>query len=205
MRVYLLFILLVPTSYILKNIPTSDDSSYNNDFTTLVTKSQEAFEFCKQNNFDTSFCILIDMSIHSGKNRLFIWGFSTNSVLNKGLCSHGCGENSWGEDETKTFPKFSNTPDSHKSSLGKYKIGKRGYSQWGIHVNYKLHGLDSSNDKAYKRVIVLHSWDMVQNSETYPKGSPEGWGCPAVSNEMMKIVDNKLQKTKNPVLLWIYK
>jgi hypothetical protein len=51
--------------------------------------------------------------------------------------------------------------------------------------------------------VVLHSWNAVQNKEIYPKYSPLSWGCPAVSNEFMKVLDEKLKVTEKPVLLWI--
>lgn len=86
---------------------------------------------------------------------------------------------------------------------GKFKIGKRDYSSWGIHVKYVLHGLEKSNFNAEDRVVVLHSWDAVSNQEVYPQVSPLSWGCPAVSNEFMKKLDEKLKASKKPVLLWI--
>lgn len=170
----------------------------------LSTKANQALTFCKENDLDTTFCILVDMSIHSGKNRLFVYDFQTNKVVNEGLCSHGCGKAPWGSDQTKTAPVFSNLHESHCSSLGKYKIGTRGYSNWGIHVNYKLHGLEQTNSNAYARQIVLHSWNNVNNEETFPYGAPEGWGCPAISNELMKKLDLKLKQAQKPVLLWMY-
>ena len=115
-----------------------------------------------------------------------------------------CGNKPWSGDMTKTSPVFSNTPDSHLSSLGKYRIGKRGYSNWGIHVNYRLHGLESTNSNAFSRDIVLHSWESVADLETYPKGTPEGWGCPAVSDNTMRELDSLLQNSGENVLLWIY-
>ncbi len=48
---------------------------------------------------------------------------------------------------------------------------------------------------AYRRLIVLHSWESDSNIPIYPNGTPEGWGCPAVSNDMMKILDKKLKAT----------
>ncbi|MFD0962986.1 murein L,D-transpeptidase catalytic domain-containing protein [Pseudofulvibacter geojedonensis] len=168
------------------------------------TKALEALAYAKKNNFNTHYTILVDMSIHSGKKRLFVWDFKEQKIIKQGLCSHGCCSEPWGADYTKEKPVFSNTPDSHCSSLGKYKIGKRGYSNWGINVNYKLHGLESSNSNAFKRVIVLHSWKEVADTETYPNGTPEGWGCPAVSNSLMKELDNLLQKETKPLLFWIY-
>jgi len=170
----------------------------------LEEKAKEAKEFCKQNNLDTNYCVLIDMRVHSGKNRMVIWDFSNDSILDQGMVSHGCCELPWGSDLSKTSPVFSNVPESHCSSLGKYRIGKRGYSQWGINVNYKLHGLEKSNSKAYERFIVLHSWEAISEEECYPNGTPEGWGCPAVSNAFMKRLDARLKDKKKDILLWIF-
>jgi predicted aconitase len=86
---------------------------------------------------------------------------------------------------------------------GKYKIGKRDSSQWGIKIKYWLHGLEKSNETAVDRVVVLHSWEAVSNEEVYPEVSPLSWGCPAVSNDFMKKLDEKLKIAKKPVLLWI--
>lgn len=169
--------------------------------TTSINK--EALNFCIQNKLNTDFYILIDMSNHSGKERLFVYDFKTDSILLSGLCSHGCGNKLWSGDMTKTFPGFSNTPNSHLSSLGKYRIGKRGYSNWGIHVNYRLHGLEETNSNAFSRDIVLHSWEKVADHEIFPNGTPEGWGCPAVSNKIMEKLDKLLRHSKKPVLLWI--
>lgn len=171
----------------------------------LRTKAKEAKKYCAKNSYNTSFCVLVDMNIHSGKKRAYLWSFSKDTIVEAGMCSHGCGKSPWGETSTKNSPVFSNVPDSHCSSLGKYKIGKRGYSSWGIHVNYKLYGLETTNSNAYKREIVLHSWEDVPASEVFPFGIPEGWGCPAVSNIFMKALDAKLKEASTPVLLWIFK
>jgi len=176
-----------------------------NELSLLEIKAKKAYEYCSKKNLNTTYCILVNMNIHSGKNRLYVWDFTTNSILKTGLCSHGCCDSIWGEDETKLDPTFSNVHESHCSSLGKYKIGKRGYSNWGIHVNYKLHGLEKSNTNAYDRFIVLHSWEMIGDQESFPYGTAEGWGCPAVSNKLMKYLDNKFKKNTKAPLLWIYK
>jgi len=67
-----------------------------------------------------------------------------------------------------------------------------------------LDGKEQTNSNAIKRAIVLHSWEEVPNDEVYPNGTPEGWGCPAVSNESMIKIDSVLQKNKK-VLFWIIK
>ena len=191
--------LLMALLPLFSSVQPSGESQIN-----LTAKAQEALTFCQQNDMNTDFCLLVDMGIHSGKNRIFIYQFNSDSVLSKGLCSHGCCSGAWGGDDSKENPKFNNIPESHCSSLGKYKVGARGYSNWGININYKLHGLESSNSKAYERVIVLHSWNMVGDAEIYPAGTAEGWGCPAVSNNQMRYLDGLLKDVDKPVLLWIY-
>lgn len=163
----------------------------------------EASTFCKENDFNEEFYFLVDLSIHSGKNRFFVYDFITEKFTDKNLVTHGSCDK-FEENETKWEKvKFSNKKDSHCSSKGKYKIGSRDYSSWGINVKYWLHGLEESNKNAVERVVVLHSWSAVKNKEIYPKFSPLSWGCPAVSNEFMKVLDEKLKETKKPVLLWI--
>ena len=171
----------------------------------LDAKVAEAFKYCTENNMNTDFCILIDMDTHSGKDRLVVWDFKNDSIINKGLVSHGCGDEPWGGDYTKEEPVFSNTPESHLSSLGKYAIGDRAWSNWGIHIKYWLKGLEASNNNAVSRVIVLHGWEEVSDTEIYPSGTAEGWGCPAVSNDFMKYLDSKLRHEERQTLFWIYK
>lgn len=169
-----------------------------------VQKAKEALVFCKEKKFNDDYCILIDMSLHSGVKRLMIWDFKLNKIMESYLVGHGAGENAWSLDQSKDNPKFSNVNDSHLSSLGKYKLGERGYSSWGINVKYLMHGLEESNNNALKRVIVFHSWDKMSDDEVFPAGSPEGWGCPTISNNAMRAIDPRLQRSKKPVLMWIY-
>ncbi len=167
-------------------------------------KAAEAFAYCKVNKFNVDFCILIDMRIHSGLKRFFVWDFNKDTITHSFLVSHGCGSNPWATDYTKENPVFSNKDGSHCSSLGKYKIGQRAFSNWGVHIKYVLHGLDTTNSNALARYIVFHSWEATPNEETYPDGTPEGWGCPTLSNENFELIDAILQKTEKPVLMWIY-
>ncbi len=168
----------------------------------LKEKAVLALVYCRKNKMNVDFCVLIDMKIPSGKKRFFLWDFKGDSVLNSGMCSHGTCGNLKGYDSGNQ-PQFSNVPESYCSSLGKYRIGKRGYSTFGININYKLHGLEKTNDNAYKRYVVFHSWD-ISDEEIYPLEISESWGCPAVSNNFMREMDEVLKKQEKPVLLWIY-
>jgi len=171
----------------------------------LKEKVKLAKAYCEQNNMNLDVCVLIDMQIHSGKKRFFLWDFKGDSIIKTGMCSHGSCGGGYSDDGTISEPDFNNVPNSHCSSLGKYKIGKRGYSTFGIHINYKLHGLEKTNNKAYQRYIVFHSWNVIDGEETYPYAIDESWGCPAVSNNFMREMDVILKGKKKPVLMWIYK
>ena len=181
----------------------SSEKEYIPDMVKLKSLASDAKLFCNRNNFNTDFYLLIDMSIHSGLKRFFIWDMEGDSISYSFMVSHGCGDNPWGRDLSKEKAVTSNIDGSHCSSIGKYKVGTRGYSNWGININYVLHGLESTNNNAFNRQIVLHSWEMVKDSETYPSGTPEGWGCPAISNNSMRILDTKLRNSEKKVLLWI--
>jgi hypothetical protein len=167
-------------------------------------KAKEAFAYCKTKKFNTNFCVLIDMSMHSGLKRFFVWDFKKDTVLYSFLVGHGCCDNPWNNDYSKDQPRFSNQDGSHCSSLGKYKIGERAYSDWGVNVKYVLHGLEESNSNALNRYIVFHSWEVVADEEVYPSGTPEGWGCPTISNKSFMKIDPLLKASKLPVLMWIY-
>lgn len=162
-----------------------------------------AKQFLKGNKLNSDFYFLIDLNLHSGLKRFFIWNFNKDTVENSFLVSHGCGHNPWGRDYSKEKAEISNIDGSHASSVGKYIITERGFSNWGIHVKYNLKGQDSSNSNAFKRLIVLHSWELVPDEEVFPKGTPEGWGCPAVSNRSMQIINKKLKSSEKNVLLWV--
>lgn len=167
----------------------------------LKLKADSAKAYCAGKGFNTNYCFLVDFSIHSGKKRFFVWDFKGDSVLYASLCAHGYGKNS-----TVSKPVFSNVEGSYCSSLGRYKVGIRAYSKWGINVHYKLHGLESTNNNAFKRVIVLHSYELVPATDIYPVHLPLGisQGCPVVCNDVMRKVDKLLKGESKPVLLWMY-
>jgi hypothetical protein len=167
-------------------------------------KAAECLKFCRQHGYNTRYCILIDMSLPSGVKRFMVWDFRKHDTLLTGLVSHGCGVGPWSGVWSKDKPTFSNLDGSHCTALGKYQVNARAYSAWGVHVKYYLNGLEVSNDNALIRQVVFHSWEEVAENEIYPQGTPEGWGCPAISNNTMKIVDPLIRKQKQHLVLWIY-
>jgi hypothetical protein len=164
---------------------------------------EQAIDFCNRNDLSTDYYFLIDMSIHSGKNRFFVYDFIDKKVTFEKLVTHGSCD-IFEKNLTKwEKAKFSNKMNSHCSAKGKFKTGKRESSKWGIGIKYWLIGLEQSNSNSEKRVTVMHSWNAVSDTEIYPNYNALSWGCPAVSDNFMTILDKKLQKTEKPVLLWI--
>jgi hypothetical protein len=166
-------------------------------------KANQAKDFCARNHLNTDFFILIDLNRHSGLKRFYVWDFHQKQIKESYLVSHGCGNSTYASDKTKEKPSFSNENDSHCSSIGKFIIGERGVSDWGINVKYLLHGQDATNNNATKRAIVFHSWEKITDEEIYPKGTIEGWGCPAISNRAMIQMDKLIQHSNKKVLMWI--
>ncbi len=170
----------------------------------LAVRADEAYEYAKANDFDLEHAVLIDFGRHSGKNRFFVWNFKENRVEIESLVAHGYGNT--GYESSNQEIVFSNVPNSYTSSLGKYRLGARSWSNWGINIHYKMHGLESTNDKAYERYVVLHSFKHIPNEEVYPAYLPMGFsqGCPVIDDETMREVDTLLQTKQKPVLMWIY-
>jgi|GEM_PF-4363527 len=113
----------------------------------LISHAGEAKQFVTKHRFNNSLCLLIDMSIESGKNRFFVYDLKKDSVLNAGLVTHGrC--NKW-----LTGRKYGNDPGCGCTSLGKYKIGYAYKGRFGL--AYKLNGLDATNSNAFKRYVVV--------------------------------------------------
>lgn len=151
----------------------------------------------KAEHFCESYCFLADMSIHSGKNRFFVYDLENDSVLHAGLVAHGSGS----ETESGTL-KFSNEPGSLATSLGRYRIGQEYTGKYGL--AFKLSGLDKTNSHAYDRVVVLHAHPLVQATEIWPEQTCLSWGCPTVNPSFLLILKKYINDADKPVMLYIF-
>ncbi len=138
------------------NTANTDNATPSLDFMKTKEKAREAREFCVSQNFNTSFCILIDMSLHSGVNRFVVWDFERDTIEQICLVGHGSGDNPWNNDFSKENPRFSNEVNSHCSSLGKYRIGVaaqggrfRYLSKQGLAANLDIANNDESNIRKF--------------------------------------------------------
>ena len=153
--------------------------------------------FVKNNGYNNSTCFMVDMSIESGRNRFIVYDLQKDSVLHTGLVTHGRCNEDW-----LSGRRYGNTVGCRCTSLGKYKIGNPYKGRFGL--AYKLHGLDSTNNNAYKRYVVLHSHECVPNREVDPAPICQSDGCPTVSSPFLKKLAEIIDGSEKPVLLWIY-
>jgi len=163
----------------------------------LQARLGQAKNYAVQNGYSTEYCFLIDMGIKSGKDRFFVYNLETNTVLLSGLVAHGSCNTQF-----ISQARFSNAPDCGCSSSGKYKVGSSYNGEWG--PSYRLYGLDRSNSNAFKRAIVLHGHDCIPDEEIYPRVLCNSYGCPMVSKSFFEKLSRIIEKSENPILLWIY-
>ena len=162
----------------------------------LQAKAATIKPYLKNNKYNTYVCFLIDMQMPGNKKRFFVFDLRADTVLYKGLVAHGSCNTTFLENV-----RFSNTPDCGCSAIGKYKVGYKYKGQFGN--AYKLYGLDSSNSNAFNRFIVLHSYNCVGDEETNTVVC-NSLGCPMVSITFLQKLSMKIDKSKQPIMLWMF-
>ena len=169
----------------------------NTVYLKLKERAPGLLAYAERNGYNTQTCFLVNMNIESGINRFFVYDFKKDSVMDAGLVTHGsCGKN-W-----LSGRQYGNTPGCGCTSLGKYKIGKPYHGTFGL--AYKLYGLDSTNNNAYKRFVVLHSHSCVPDGEVNPYPICQSAGCPTVSPAFLKKLAVTIDASSRPLLLWIF-
>lgn len=163
----------------------------------LKTKADQVKRYISARSFNQSICFLIDMKLESGQNRFMVYDLVKDSILESGLVTHGRCNELWLQGR-----KYGNTVGCGCTSLGKYKVGIPYKGKFGL--AYKLHGLDDSNSNAYARFVVLHSMECVPEKEVSPLPICQSDGCPTVSPEFLLKLKNRIDKSVDPVLLWIF-
>lgn len=163
----------------------------------VLRMSLAAYIRARQRGLDNKQLLtIIDYSKPSTARRLWVVDFRRGIVLFNTWVTHG--KNS-GEIQATSF---SNEPGSLKSSLGVFLtigepyVGSNGYS-------LRLLGLERGiNDNAYRRDIVVHgAWYANHNVVSKYKQLGRSWGCPAVSEEMVKPLINTI---RDKTLVFVY-
>jgi hypothetical protein len=70
--------------------------------------------------------------------------------------------------------------------------------------SYKLQGLDSTNNKAFERAIVLHGHACVPDEQKSEWPICFSYGCPMVSTKFLQTLKGYISKQgKTPILMEI--
>ncbi len=165
----------------------------------LKVKNNRALlkNYAAKNKCNQDYVFIIDMRIPSYKKRFFVYNLKKDSLLTTGFAAHGTGSETF-----RGALVFSNIPDSRCTSLGKYKIGGSYKGMYGF--SYKLQGLDSTNNKAFERAIVLHGNSCVPDKEADEYPICFSYGCPMVSVNFLQQLKGYISKQgKTPILLSI--
>lgn len=138
---------------------------------------------------------LVDYSLSSKENRLWVIDLKSNIILFQSLVSHG--RNSGNE----YAAKFSDRPESYKSSLGFYVTGETYFGKHGYSL--RLDGLEKGvNSNARARAIVVHGADYVSEKFAQQNGRlGRSLGCLALKQDLTKEV---IDTIKDKSCLFVY-
>ena len=156
----------------------------------------EGYEQLKQQGkIENEILTIVDFSLSSTQERMWVIDMKTQKVILKSLVSHG--RNSGSEFATD----FSNTSESFKSSLGFYVTGETYIGKHGLSL--RLDGMEYGiNDNARNRAVVVHGADYVSKSFIKNTGRlGRSQGCPAVPYEVHKEL---IQTIKGKSCIFIY-
>lgn len=131
---------------------------------------------------------VIDYSKPSTAERLWVFDTASHELLYRELVAHGQGS---GENFAT---RFSNTNDSHQSSVGLFVtddtyVGRNGYS-------LRMRGLEAGfNDRAYERAIVMHGAPYVSTEFARRQGRlGRSWGCPALPETAARPIIDRVKR-----------
>ncbi len=156
----------------------------------------EGYEQLKQQGkIENEILTIVDFSLSSSQERMWVIDMKTQKVILKSLVSHG--RNSGSEYATD----FSNASESFKSSLGFYVTGETYTGKHGLSL--RLDGMEYGiNDNARNRAVVVHGADYVSKSFIKNTGRlGRSQGCPAVPYEIHKEL---IQTIKGKSCIFIY-
>ncbi len=121
-----------------------------------------------------SMLTIVDFTRSSREKRLWVIDLAEKKLLFNTLVAHGQGS---GDDMAQSF---SNTEETHQSSLGFYVTDETYQGKHGLSL--RLNGLDQGyNSNARQRAIVLHGAEYVSQEFINQHGRlGRSYGCPAV-------------------------
>lgn len=139
------------------------------------------------------YMVIIDYSLPSTEKRLYLLNLTTGDV-ERHLVAHGA------KSGRKIAKEFSNVVDSNQTSLGFYMTGTPYVGRFGLSL--KLYGLESSNDKAFERFVVMHGAWYVSEEHIKKYGRLGlSLGCPALERS---VAQRLIPLLKTGTLIYAY-
>ncbi|MFO7621425.1 MAG: murein L,D-transpeptidase catalytic domain family protein [Bacteroidales bacterium] len=135
------------------------------------------FNLKSANKIKNNLLTIVDFSLSSNMERMWIVDMNKIKVVHHSLVAHG--RNSGDEFATS----FSNRPSSNQSSLGFYLTDETYYGGHGMSLY--LDGVEPGvNDKARERAIVMHGAGYVSRDFIRRNGRlGRSFGCPSIPME----------------------
>lgn len=147
------------------------------------------FKLSDKNLIDKQILTIIDFSLSSKKERMWVMDMTNKKILFHTVVSHG--KNTGSEFATK----FSNKKNSLQSSLGFFITGETYFGKNGLSLF--IDGMEKQfNSNARERYVVIHGADYANPSSIQNLGRlGRSYGCPALprafSQKIIDIIKNK--------------
>ncbi|MGB7785539.1 MAG: murein L,D-transpeptidase catalytic domain family protein [Salinimicrobium sp.] len=176
------------------------------DFSALNTTmpSEDAFlkgmtgynKLHAENKIQNELLTIVDFNLPSTQKRMWILDMTTKKVLFNTYVAHGQGTGG------NMATKFSNTSNSHQSSLGFYVTAETYHGKNGLSLF--IDGMEKGfNSNARNRYVVIHGADYATEGFIKNRGRlGRSYGCPAVPTKLSKEIINTI---KGNSVLFIYK
>lgn len=177
------------------------DTEYNDKARREATEA--AITHCAmlnlKNKAKNTLLVIVNMREPSYRKRLYVYDMASKTHIRNHHCSHGTSSS---DPRNKSLAvRFSNTPNSHMTSLGAMMTEDVYYGRHGRSL--RLIGLEKGkNDNVYRRDIVIHSASYVTDKYIRVTGRCGcSFGCfavdPAISNSLIDLI-------KEGTLLYCY-
>ena len=171
-------------------------AGYTKWLSPIPPKAFEGYnELKNQGIIEKEYLTIVDFSLSSNEDRMWVIDMSTKQIVFQSLVAHG-------RNSGELFATdFSNKSESYQSSLGFYATGETYVGKHGLSL--RLDGLEYGiNDKARDRAVVIHGADYVSEDFVKTNGRlGRSQGCPAVPNEVSKEL---IELIKDKSCLFIY-
>ncbi|MEI9945371.1 MAG: murein L,D-transpeptidase catalytic domain-containing protein [Chitinophagaceae bacterium] len=185
-----------PTSFTYPSNCKADVGIDNYSTAQVILYAKALKQYAIEKGFDTSYVFLSNMAIASDKKRFFIINLTSMQIEHSGLVAQGRGMG-----KSRYDKQYSDQKGSRCTSLGRYKIMSKYRGEYG--ESYRLAGLDTSNENAYDRNVVLHPMGCIPDEEDI-MGACISEGCPAVSVKFLTALSKIIDSRQKPLLLWIF-